>query len=276
MPATFLVVPQWQGSGSARAMRLVDGASAIRGDLPSSSTTVIDVPLEAGDEQGTGVARASSVLMVRDRMLAELDLATGPVVTIGGDCGVELAAIGHCLKQVTAGEDVAVVWLDAHPDLNTPESSTSKAFHGMVLRTLLGEGAGSLVPSAILPKERLILAGVRAADEAEDAYAKSAGLVSIGVDDLTPKRLVAAIAATGAASVYLHIDLDVLDPGDFIGLGYPEPFGVTGEELVALVKAVKAKFPLAGAGITEFAPASSEEAVNDMPTILRILGALSA
>lgn len=271
MPATFLVVPQWQGSGSARAMRLVDGASAIRGDLPSSSTTVVDVPLEAGDEQGTGIARASSVIMVRDRMLAELDLATGPVITIGGDCGVELAAIGHVL-----GEDVAVVWLDAHPDLNTPESSTSKAFHGMVLRTLLGEGAGSLVPGAILPKERLILAGVRAADEAEDAYVSSAGLVSIGVDDLTPKTLVDAISATSATSVYLHIDLDVLDPGDFVGLGYPEPFGVTGEELVALVKAVKAKFPLAGAGITEFAPASSEEAVNDMPTILRILGALSA
>lgn len=271
MVGTFLVVPQWQGSGSSRAMRLVDGAEAIRGDLPSSSTTVVDVPLEAGDEQGTGVARASTLIMVRDRMRAELEQATGPIITIGGDCGVELAAIGHVV-----GDDVAVVWFDAHPDLNTPASSPSGAFHGMVVRTLLGEGAGSLVPGAILPTHRLILAGTRAWDPPEDDYARSAGIVTITVDDLTGQSLIAAIEATGAASVYLHIDLDVLDPGDFIGLGYPEPFGITGEALVAIITAVKAHFGFAGAGITEFAPASLDETVNDLPTVLRIIGALSA
>ena len=44
----FLVVPQWQGSPSARAMQLIDGANAIAGDLPRSATTVLDVPMEAG------------------------------------------------------------------------------------------------------------------------------------------------------------------------------------------------------------------------------------
>ena len=57
MPAAFVVVPQWQGSGSSRAMRLVDGAEAIRGDLPTASTFSVNVPLEAGDEL---IARAKT------------------------------------------------------------------------------------------------------------------------------------------------------------------------------------------------------------------------
>src|SRR6187431_364480 len=142
MPATFVVVPQWQGSGSSRAMRLVDGAEAIRGDLPSASTRVVEIPLEAGDAQGSGVHRLSSIELVRDRLVESLRNVTGPAITIGGDCGVELAAISHI-----GDRDVAVVWFDAHPDLNTPESSPSSAFTGMVLRTLLGDGHASLVPT---------------------------------------------------------------------------------------------------------------------------------
>ena len=48
MAARFLIVPQWQGSGSSRAMRLADGAAAIRGDLPAAATLDIEVPVEAG------------------------------------------------------------------------------------------------------------------------------------------------------------------------------------------------------------------------------------
>ena len=68
MTINYVVVPQWQGSGSSRAMQLVDGAESIRGDLPSSATRTVDIPLEAGDHQSTGVHRYSSILLVRDRM----------------------------------------------------------------------------------------------------------------------------------------------------------------------------------------------------------------
>ncbi|HTN55759.1 MAG TPA: hypothetical protein VLZ82_06200, partial [Microbacterium sp.] len=63
----FLIVPQWQGSPSTRAMLLVDGANAIAGDLPRKDTTVLDVPLEAGESLGTGVRRLSALLRVRER-----------------------------------------------------------------------------------------------------------------------------------------------------------------------------------------------------------------
>jgi arginase len=254
-------------------MRLVDGAEAIRGDLPAALTHTVEVPLEAGDEQGTGIHRMSSIALVRERLREVLVGSTGATITIGGDCGVELGAIEHAL---IGDPDAAVVWFDAHPDLNTPQSSPSGAFTGMVLRTLVGDGPAQLVPDAPLAPSRIVLAGTRATDPDEDAFLDAHSITPIRAADISAETVIAAITATGASSVYLHIDLDVLDPADMNGLGYPEPFGVSAATLVATIKAVLSEFPLTGAGITEFAPASPEDAVDDLPTILRIVGALTA
>ncbi len=271
MAATFVVVPQWQGSASSRAMRLVDGTEAIRGDLPASSTRVVAVPLEAGDAEGSGVNRLSAIAIVRDRLIAELALVDGAVITIGGDCSVELGAIPRVLDQ-----DAAIIWFDAHPDLNTPESSPSHAFTGMILRTLLGEGPTALVPDRPFPSERVVLAGVRSVDPGEDAYIAERGIRMLAADDVSPDALIAAVEATGASTVYIHIDLDVLDPADIVGIGDPQPFGVRAGVLVETIRALVARFPLAGAGITEFAPATPDAAVEDLPTILRLIGALNS
>ena len=269
MAVAFVVVPEWQASGSSRAMRLVDGAAAIREDLPAASTRVVEVPLEAGDALGTAVHRMSSIALVRDRLTETLRGVSGTPITIGGDCGVELGAIGHALER---NPDVAVVWFDAHPDLNTPQSSPSGNFNGMVLRALLGDCVSGLVPTVPLTAARLVLAGARSLDPPEDAFIAEHG---IPVVDDGPAALVAAVAATGATAVYVHIDLDVLDPGEFAGLDYPEPFGMTAAALIAHIGALRARFDLAGAGITEFSPASADAAVEDLPTILRIVSALT-
>ena len=277
-PMRFLVIPQWQGSGSSRALQLQDGAEAIRGDLPSALTSVVDVPLGAGEELGSGIRRLSSLQLVRDRTRAALADLSGhagePVIAIGGDCGIELAMVEHALEQHPG--EVAVVWFDAHADLNSPQTSPSGAFHGMVLRTLLGDGDPGLVPPRPLDGGRLVLAGTRALDDAEADFLAASGVRPIPADLLTPQSVVDAINATGASSVYLHIDLDVLDPAEFSSLGYPEPFGVTVSTLLETIKAICTRFPLAGAGITEFAPSSPEAASDELPTILRIIGALTA
>jgi arginase len=258
-------------------MRLVDGAEAIRGDLPSAHTVVVDVPLEAGEAQDSAVARLTSIQLVRDRLAMTLATIDGLAVTIGGDCGVELAPVSRAVDNADAsGEGLALVWFDAHPDLNTPQSSPSSAFTGMIVRTLLGEGSPGLIPARPLSPEKLVLVGTRALDDPEDAYVTASGIQMLQGEDVAADDLVAAIKATGATSVYVHVDLDVLDPGEIEGVGFPEPFGLSAAKLVELIRAVTASFPLVGAGITEFAPASAEQAANDMPTILRIIGALTS
>jgi len=287
MSSTFLVVPQWQGSGSSRAMRLVEGAEAIRADLPTAATRVIDVPLEAGDSEGTGILRYSSIRLVRERLERELaELDTTPII-IGGDCGVEYAGIEHAAR---AGRAI-VLWADAHADLNTPETSPSKAFHGMVLRSLIDAG--------VVAAPDVLLLGVRDLDDAEAQFIESAGMPRVQPEEVGERlaERIAAAHADGAEQValYVHIDLDVLDPSVFGGVGFPAPFGLTLEQLTSAVTAARAHLPVTGAGLTEFAPAPARESVpgdsagatdddlddgggaagDALTVILRILAALS-
>jgi arginase len=244
-------------------MRLIDGATAIQGDLPAAATRVVDVPVGAGESQGTGVLRYTAIqsgLASQQRVLARTD---GTVVTIGGDCAVELGAIPHALAS--SQPTTAVVWFDAHGDVNSPESSPSHAFHGMVLRTLLGDGPAGVV-----------LAGTRSLDDDEAAYIGASGIRMVTASELQqPQALVDAISQTGASAVYIHVDLDVLDPAEIDGVGYPEPFGLTVQQLVQAITAIRAIYPVVGAGITEFAPSTPESAADDLPTILRIISALT-
>ncbi|RII97192.1 arginase family protein, partial [Clavibacter nebraskensis] len=140
-------------------------------------------------------------------------------------------------------------------------------FHGMVLRAVIGEGVDGLdLAAGTVTPDRVVLAGVRALDDTESDLVESRGIALLGADAVGPEALVAAVAATGAERVYIHVDLDVLDPGAMSGVGYPEPFGLDVQVVTESIKALRRSFELAGAGITEFAPSSPAAAVEDMGT----------
>lgn len=257
-------------------MRLADGAEAIRGDLPASATVVVAVPVEAGDAEDSGVNRCSSLLLVREAHAAALRATEDWALTIGGDCGVSLAAVEHASRRHPG--EVAVVWLDAHPDLHTPQSSPSGAFTGMVLRAITGEGADGLALGAAtaIPLDRVVLAGTRDIDAAEAELIRERSIALVAAEDLTsPDALVEAVRHTGATQIYLHIDLDVLDPAELMGLANPLPFGISVGALTAVVTALREQFELAGATIAGFAPASPEAAADDLSNVLRIIGSLT-
>lgn len=272
--ARFVIVPQWQGSPSSRAMQLIDGAQAIAGDLPRASCTTVEIPLEAGESIETGVLRYSTLRRARELVELELAPVTEPVMLIGGDCGAAVGAVGHAARR---HPDLAVVWLDAHPDLHTPASSPSGAFSGMALRAILGDGADGLVlePGAVA-RERLVLAGAREYEPAEEETAAALALRVIDASALSdPDALAAAVTATGAAALYIHVDLDVLDPASMSGVTASVPFGVSLTDLLASIARARAALPLVGSSITGFAPSSPAAAVDDLGTILRIVGALA-
>lgn len=257
-------------------MRLAEGAYAILGDLPSTATTMVEVPVGAGDSLGTRVHRLSSVLTIAESVGRELRTADSPAIVVGGDCGVEFAAVRHAVTPRTA-----VVWFDAHPDLHSPRSSESGAFSGMVLRALIGDATEDLptigpgpTPEPLDPA-RVVLAGARSYDDAEDRYIESRHVRTVSSLDFDPTEVVAAVEASGATEVYLHVDLDVLDPGVIEGLLDPQPFGLELSVLIETITALKGRFPLVGAGLCSFAPVDAAAASDDMGAILRILGALS-
>lgn len=262
----FLVVPQWQGSPAARAMLLVDGATAIAEDLPRAITTVLEVPIEAGESLGTGVRRLSALVRTRELVMEHMGADT---VIIGGDCSVTPAA----LAALPGGtEDLAVVWCDAHPDMHTSQTSRSGAFSGMALRAVLGESESPLDLTPGLARNRVVLVGVRDVDDDEETNA----IAGLSVTDLdTTSTLADAVQATGASRVWVHIDVDVLDPAEFSGVSSAAPFGAASGSLTAALRALRERVPFAGATIAGFAPRSPSAAIDDLGTLLRLIGAVA-
>jgi arginase len=259
---TVLSVPQWQGSGAPQAPRLMAGARRTAELVPADARVGVPV-LEADGEISAGV-RALDVLLENLRMtqdaLAGID---DVVVTAGGDCGVELAPVAAARARY--GDELTVLWIDAHPDVSTPETLPSGSFHGMVLRALLGEGPSQLIPEQPLAPEQVILAGVRSFELGQREYIQQAGIRSHSVDDIEG-------ALTGLTGpVYVHVDLDVLDPAEFASTCYPEPDGVPLRRLIDLVSRVE---NVVGASITEHAPSDDADVARDADVIRQLGTAL--
>lgn len=239
MPSrVVLEVAQWQGSGASTADRLRTGAAWLAELIAEGRRRT--VVLEDGVGEARGGIRNVDVLERNLQAVREAltEIPAGePTVTIGGDCAVDLAPVEAALSVF--GDRLALVWLDAHADLNSPESSPSGAFHGMVLRALIGDGPEGLRPMRSLSADRVVLAGARALDPGERDLVEQRGIRHLGVEQLTrPGPLLSSVRATGAEAVYVHIDL--------------EPGGLEIEHLLAAVRALTEEFTLAGIALTEY------------------------
>lgn len=274
----FFLMPEWQGSAAARAMLIADGAESIRGDLPSRSRVDVPVPSQAGDALGTPIARLSSVLSARDAARKLLREHGVPAITLGGDCASTLAGIERAVER---DPSVALLWFDAHPDLQHPATSPSGAASGMTLRHVLGDGDPDLSSAYPIDPSRVLLIGTREVDPEEAALISELGLRTVeapvdGDANALAEPITQWLLEVGASSVYVHIDLDVLDPAEFVSVHVPVPFGLTVAQLTAAVRAAVTTRELAGAALCEFAPADLTSASDDAPTVLRLLGALTA
>ncbi len=158
-------------------------------------------------------------------------------IVLGGCCCTHVGAVEGL---ATRHDRLAVVWFDAHGDLNTPESSPSGNLWGMPFRMLLDSGT-------VRPADA-VLVGARNLDPPEVEFIAASSLRT-GVDEV-------GNALEGADAVYVAFDADVLDPDDEVTCFMPEPSGFTLLEAVALLRHIAAERPVAGIGVTGLGPAS--------------------
>lgn len=275
MKPVFLLMPEWQGSASSRAMLLAEGAAALREDLPRSALHEVSVPLEAGDTLGTPVARLSSVLQAREAARKTLRAAEGIPIILGGDCATSLSGLEAAVQK--HGESLAVLWFDAHPDLQHPSTSPSGAASGMTLRHALGDGSVELAAGDSIANDQLTLVGTRSVDPEEqvEIERRQITVISANTEDIAAS-VADRLRSSGSSHVYIHVDLDVLDPAEFMAVHQPVPFGLGVAQVTSAIRAAVAALPLAGAAICEFAPADAHKATEELPTVLRLLAAITS
>jgi arginase len=241
----------------------MSGARRAAALVPAASVVTVPVVETAGDKVA-GI-RSLDVLVENQRLTREaLAGIDDHVITVGGDCAVDIAPIAAARARY--GDLLTVLWIDAHPDVYSPQTLPSGAFHAMVVRALLGDGPAGLTPEQPLTPQQVIIAGERAGDVSEHDYLARVGLRRHGVDDLEQ-------ALDGLhGPVYVHIDLDVLEPTVFGSTCYPEPNGVLPQRLIDLLSHVE---DIVGAAITEHAP-PGDEVDPDEAEVIRRLGAALA
>lgn len=249
----LLLIPQWFGSGSDDAERIARGAGWLGGRLQIPDADRIDLPGPGPDERVDGIRRWPDIESAERLIRARVRAADRPLL-VGGECGIEWGAIGASDRTSTA-----VVWLDAHADLNTPETSPSGSFHGMVLRRLIDEG---------LPAGNVVLAGTRDIDPGERATIAAWALPVVGAAEVVER-----LEAIGPRDVWLHLDVDVIDPSEFGSVGFPVAGGLRVGEVLDLIGAIAARWPFAGAAVTEFSPAPAADDT-DLESLVRIVEAL--
>ncbi len=250
-----LFFPQWQGAGDAK--ELYHGAAAIcKGCFSEEEFCKVEVALEED-------LRLHKDIIGYEPILSQLECAAerisvnspAKIFMIGGDCGTELAPVSF-LNKIYKG-DLAVIWLDAHGDLNTPSSSASKKFHGMPLRFLLGEGEEEIIAKCFskLDASQVFLAGARDFDEEECHFIRTNDMSCLSVEDIGDRaeNLINSIRSKGFHQVYLHLDLDVLDPDCFPGVLCPSPEGLSLEALDGILEGLMENFNTVGFGVLEHA-----------------------
>jgi arginase len=183
---------------------------------------------------------------------------------LAGDCSICLTTLPAALRH---RPEARVLWLDAHGDYNTPDTTKSGFLGGMCLAGACGEWEAGLAEP--VPPERVVLAGVRDLDDGERRLLEQSPATVIGAS--TVETLVAVKNALDGAPVFIHLDLDVIDPEHFPA-AVPAPGGLHPDRLYDLLDSVLEDSELAGIEVTAFeAPEPEQERIAATETALHVL-----
>lgn len=169
------------------------------------------------------------------KVVEEVEAGATPLV-LGGDHSVALGTLGGLARAHGVG---GVLWIDAHPDINTPDTSPSGNVHGMSLAAVLGLAgdafASSAWPLPAVDPKRVALVGIRQTDEGERRLLKEAGVrvfTMSEIDRIGVERAVreALDRISGPGFVHVSLDMDALDPDLAPGVGTPVRGGLTYRE----------------------------------------------
>lgn len=270
-PLLRLIYPQWQGASvnallpglppedAARGYSL--GAQLLNMLAPETAgkTVAVPVSMEYGERRTVDGVIDRDVILEQSRAALEILNGNDParIVTLGGECSASVVPFSWLAAKY--GDDTAIVWLDAHPDINLPYDDYS-GYHAMALAACLGLGDPKimkLMPGRVKASNVLIV-GLR-------AYEKSGGTKErqekLGIAGLPPAEVAQDSSAVltwlkqcGAKNVLIHFDMDVLDPAEIIAAVGVEPDGLKIRQAIRIMNDIAGRYNVVGLTVAEPMP----------------------
>lgn len=176
----------------------------------------------------------------KDLVNRSLDDGCFPVI-LGGDHALSIGSVSALVSwQRRQGHEIGLIWVDAHGDMNTPDTTPSGNIHGMALSVLLGRGPEALITlvekSPAVAPHRVSILGARELDPPERELIREAGVRVFTMTEIDERGIGVCMdealrrAMDGTAGYHLSLDLDCIDPLEAPGVGTPVPGGLTYRE----------------------------------------------
>ena len=271
MKTIRLVYPQWQGGDIAHWIPEIDdpaksargyylGAQLLDFLAPDNGQPKFVVPVDtalASREAVDGVLDRDAIVR-QTRAALDILQAENPdrIVTLGGECSVSVAPFTYLAAKY--GGDVAMVWIDAHPDITLP-GDVYQGYHAMAVTACMGLGDSRIVselPAKIDPS-RILFVGLRDWERDEIKLRQE----QYGIRHLAPcdvkessDAVVSWLKSCGASKVVVHFDMDVLDPAEIIAAVGVVPGGMKIAEVVRVINDIASESRIVGLTVAEPMP----------------------
>ncbi|MCE3238062.1 MAG: rocF [Gammaproteobacteria bacterium] len=218
-------------------------------------------PIESDISNTVSVTRQCTLIAEQVAQLVEDEKF---FMVMGGDHSSAIGTWSGAHKAMQSEGSLGLIWIDAHMDSHTPQTTLTGNIHGMPLACLLGFGEKKLVeletPIKKFKPEHICLIGIRSFESAEKELLERLKVRIIDMDEVRQRGLVdvfneaVKIATTGTVGYGLSIDVDSVDPLDAPGTDVVAPGGLSGDELCRAVEIFAEDSRLIGAEIVEFDP----------------------
>lgn len=271
MKTIRLIYPQWQGGDIARWITEVPnpddasrgyylGAQLLNFLAPNNEQKTFTVPIT------TAIAERKVIDGVLDRDIiikqskAALDILNieqpNKIVTLGGECSVSVVPFTYLANKYK--NDVAMIWIDAHPDITLP-GDVYPAYHAMAVTACMGLGDNKIIselPAKISPS-KILFVGIRDWERDEIKTRQQ----QYGIKHLTPEdvrendnAIHEWLKSCDASKVVIHFDMDVLDPAEIITAVGVVPNGMKIAEVVKVINDISKEIEVVGLTIAEAMP----------------------
>ena len=280
-----LIYPQWQGGIISHHMPDINPDDASRGYYlgaqllnflsPDNGQKTLEVPvsLDIKDRKTEKGINSYSALLkqTKDAVGILNDQNPERIITLGGDCAVSVVPFTYLAAKYP--DDIAIVWIDAHPDINLPYDDY-KGYHAMALTACMGMGDEDILETlpAKVDVSKALVVGIREWDAGMKERQAEMGLKGLAPSEVANNSTAVLdwLKSTGVSKVLVHFDMDVLDPGELIAAVGVVPDGMKIDEVVRVINDISNEFDLVGLTIAEPMPRTAikiRNMLNELPLL---------
>ena len=278
-----LIYPQWQGGVVAHWMPDLSPDDASRGYYlgshllnflaPDNGQKTVEVPVSLDIENRkteNGIMSYGAILKQTEDALSILNENNpNKILTLGGDCAVSVVPFTYLAQKYP--DNVAIVWIDAHPDVNLP-GDDYQGYHAMALAACLGIGDSTIMNTlpAKYTADKALLVGLRSWDKGMKERQAELGIKGLSVEDVATdsKKILDWLKQSGASKVVIHFDMDVLDPAEIIAAVATDPDGLKIDETVRIINDIASEYDLISLTVAEPMPRTAikiKNMLNQLP-----------